>query len=411
MRKNAVISLVVVLALSFVGTAFAGPDWEFSARHLALADTGNAVFNFPGLSPSLENIACLVGNPDYNILMEGRASGHLAYASRDKIDFEYRGLEAMAGLKTTYPTLQTDDEEEFAERLSIAFIPGVRVRYDYTRKNYTEDDDQTLGAPSIKADDEVEDSAWQPTLFQRFGMAYGINEYVAVGVGFTLMPLNIKRFAQAGVVAEDWERPKNSPFYGSDGDLQDEYTIIGPVLFSPEIGVLTRPVEFIQLGLAFEMGDMKSRKSDVEHNYTTGKKDTTTEYFVARSPSLGLGFAIDIPDIDYFTVAFDYDQEWRRGGASDYGYGADNQKQEFSVSVEKKWEMSSIKGGLGYADEVGTKRYMPYDRFLVSTGTDIWFDEHIMMGLSMRAELGYLEADPGGFAFGGGAGWTLGGTF
>lgn len=394
MKRILILLAAMILLTIIASSAFAGPDWEFSARHLALAGTGNAIFNLKGLSPSLENIACLVGSPQYNILYEGSATTVNMINSEDDVDYYHRIIQGSTGLKTTYPTIQVDDEDSFAERLSIGFIPGMYAKSYYRSMDYTDSDDEEFYTLT------------HVQFFQRLGLAYGINDIVAVGVGFTLVPPTIIRSSLTGqktVIDGRNERTE---------DPQETFTTYTPMLFSPELGVLVRPVEFIQLGLAMEAGDLKSRRSDVTHSFADGDEDITTDAIYARGPSLGFGFAIMIPDVEKFMVGFDLDTEWRRGEASNYGYFADNQKIEWSVSVEKMFEVSSIKGGLGYADEVGTERYNPYDRFFVSFGTDLYFDEHIMMGLAFRGETGYLSAVPkGGLGFGGGFAWTFGGSF
>ncbi len=395
MKKVIVFMLAALIFVLFISSvAFAGNDWEFSSRHFALAGTGNAIFNLKGLSPSLENIACLVGSPQFNILQEGSASAVNMINSHDDVDYYHRLITGSTGLKTTYPTIQKDDEDDFAERLAIGFVPGVFIRSYYRSMDYTENDDEEFYTLT------------HVQFFQRLGIAYGINEIVAVGVGFTLVPPTIIRSSLSG------QKTVVDGFNETTEDPQETFTTYAPLLFSPELGVLVRPVEFIQLGLAMEAGDLKTRRSDVTHTFADGDEDIKTEAIFARSPSLGFGFAIMVPDVEKFMVGFDLDSEWRRGEASDYGFYADNQKIEWSVSVEKMFEMSSIKGGLGYADEVGTKRYLPYDRFFVSFGTDLYFDEHIMMGLAFRGETGYFEAVPkGGLGFGGGFAWTFGGSF
>lgn len=374
-----------VIMIAFAAVAFAGFDFDFSARHKALAGTGNAAFNPRGLSPSLENIACVVGNPNYNILLETDTQTINSFSTVDNVDYYSRDIFATSGLKTTYSTLQRDDEDTFAERLSFTFIPGVHVENNYQQASYADTDEETSENTTLVQ------------AFQRFGVGYGINEIVAVGVGFSLLPLNMYRVAHKG------------DYLGVD--TRDDYTMLAPVMFSPEIGVLVRPIDFIQLGLAYENGDLKSRQADISHTFADGDNDVKTEAIVARSPSLGFGFAIDIPDFDKFYVSFDFDQEWRRGEASNYSYYADNQEQQWTVAVEKVWEMSSVKGGLGYSDEVGTRRYRPNDSFFFTFGTDLLFDEHIMMGLALRGDVGHLEARPSGTSFGGGVSWTLGGTF
>ena len=396
MRHVILIVSAVFLTLLMAATAFAGPDWEFSSRHHALAETGNAVFNLKGLSPTLENIACLIGAPEFNILYEGTLNTVNTITSEDDVDYYYRSISAKTGMKTTYATLQRYDEDDFAERLSFAFIPGVYGNSNYKQLNFNKDMED-LGA---KDGDEIGETQNYIQTFQRFGVAYGINEYVAVGVGFTLIPPTIIYVTHNGELG--FLDPK---------DQQDDYTTFSPLMFSPELGVLVRPVEFIQLGVAYENGDLKSRRSKVTHTKAESDEDITTEAIVARSPSLGIGFGVLIPDIEKFMVCTDIDVEFRRGHATDYGYYADNQKLQWSVSVEKMWETSSIKGGLGYSDEVGTRKFMPYDAFFFTFGSDLYFDEHTKMGLSFRGETGYLEADPSGLAFGGGLAWTLGGSF
>ena len=385
MKRSLIILLAAIMVLGLGTCALAGQDWEFSARHQALAGTGNAVFNLPGLSPSLSNIACLAGAPNYNILFEGRTGTVNLITSEDEDDYYTRFISGIIGLKTTYPTLQRSKSNSFADRLSFAFIPGAYAVNRYNQINFYDEDD------------EIAYNETRVQSFQRFGAAYGINDYVAVGLGFTLMPITLVTVSHEG------------DFLGQD--TKDDWTMFAPLMFSPEIGVLTRPVDYIQLGLYFESGDLKSRKSDITHEYVDGDQDVTTQVVVARSPHLGFGFAILIPDLEKFMVGFDLDAEWRRGEASEYGYFADNQRLEWSVSVEKMWEMSSIKGGLGYADEAGSRRYMPYDAFFMSFGTDMYFDEHVMMGLAFRGETGYMMSNPGGAAFGGGLSWTFGGSF
>jgi len=386
MNRLRIILLATILMLVLAASAFAGMEWEFSARHQALAGTGNAIFNMRGLSPSLENIACLVGSPNYNILFEGSTRTTNMVSSEDDIDYYYRAISGMMGLKTTYPTLQRDDDEEFGGRLAIGFVPGLYSQNYYRQETYADNKD------------ELKSNMTHVQFFQRLGIAYGINEYVALGVGFALVPPTIISVTHDGEI--------------NGVDQQDDYTTYAPLLFSPEIGILTRPVEFVQLGLAFEVGDLKNRESEVTHTYADSEEDVTTDAIYGRSPSLGFGFAILIPDIEKFMVGFDFDVDWRRGLATDYGYFADNQKLEWSIGIEKMWEVSSIKGGLGYADEAGTTKYMPYDRFFVTFGSDLFFDEHIMMGIAFRGETGHLEEDPkGGLAFGGGFSWTFGGSF
>lgn len=400
--------LTCIFILAAGSAAFAGMDWEFSARHQALANTGNAIFNIKGLSPSLENIACLVGSPQYNILYEGSASSANMITNDDDFDYYNRSISGMTGLKTTYPTINRDDEDDFDERLSIAFIPGLMTTNFYGKRDFTGNSDHD----DYEANDEETHSETYITLFQRIGLAYSPHEMVGIGIGFTLMPTTIIRVTNSGQIDGD--------------DIQNDYTTYAPFMFSPELGILVRPVEFIQLGLSFEAGDLKSRRSDVTHTYPdlgsnpdpededkpSGKVDETTDAIYARSPNLGFGFACMIPDMDYFMVGFDFDIDFRRGKATPYGHFADNQKAEWSVSLEKMFEMSSIKGGFGYADEVGTDRYHPYDRFFSTFGTDLYFDEHIMMGVAFKAELGYMASDPeGGLAFGGGFGWSFGGSF
>ena len=386
MRRTRIILAAVVVFTLLASTALAGQDWEFSSRHQALADTGNAVFNLRGLSPTLENIACLVGSPNFNILFEGNTNTVNTITSDNDDDYYMRYISGSMGLKTTYPTLQRDDDFDFAERLAFAFVPGMYAQNLLNQISYTDEDTETT------------ENITRIQTFQRFGVAYGINEYVAIGVGFTLVPPTIITVSHEG----DDQRGL---------DTKDNYTMWAPLMFSPELGVLVRPVEFIQLGLAYENGDLKSRRSEISHEYADGDRDVTTEAIAARSPNLGFGFGILVPDIENFMVGFDFDVQWRRGEASDYGYYADNQAIEWSVSVEKMWEIASIKGGLGYVDEVGTRRYNPYDAFFMAFGTDLYFDEHVMMGLSFRAETGYMLSDPGGPAFGGGLAWTFGGTF
>jgi hypothetical protein len=403
------VGMVLVLAV----TAWAGPDWEYSARHHALAETGNAVFNVKGMSSTLENIACLVGSPEYTILFEGIGNNYNGITSQDDADYNYRNITGKLGLKTTYVPMGRKDTGDFAGRLAISFQPGLYAENYYLKKTYTEAQDDL-----VAKDDEYGEAMTLLQSFYRLGGAYGINKYVAVGLGFTLIPVNLV------TIQHDGEILGNDP--------QDDWTILSTLMFSPELGVLVRPVPYIQLGVSSEMGDLKSRKAEVSHKTSYGDFDVENAVITARSPSLGLGFAIDIPNIEKFFVATDVDIEFRRGSTVDTnealapveGGGdlevvrqkntianADNQLFQWSSSIEKAWKVASIKGGIGYADEVGTKHFQPYDRFFMTFGSDLYFDEHVMMGFSLRSELGYLEADPSTLAFGGGFAWTFGGSF
>jgi hypothetical protein len=394
------------LVFAMSSSALAGPDWEFSARHNALAETGNAIFNLNGLSPSLENLACLVGTSRYNILQEGTTNTVNMFSSKDDIDYYTRQINARTGLKTIYPAMRGYDDYDYSDRLVIAFVPGISVsnlsqKVTYNGQEYA--DDQFYGNS-----DEETTTTTRAQFFQRFGIAYGINEYVALGFGFTLIPPTIISVSKFGEVT----KPDPETGDTSVTDPKDNYTTYSPFMFSPEIGIIARPIEILQLGLTFEAGDLKSRSADVTHKTATGDTDEKTQSTSVRSPNLGFGWAVMIPDIEKFMVAFDFDMQWRRGDASEYGFYAENQEAQFTVSIEKAFEMSSIKGGFGYTDAVGTDRYMPYDRFFFAFGTDLYFDEHIMMGLSFRGETGYLSTIPqGGPAFGGGLAWSFGGSF
>ena len=279
-------------------------------------------------------------------------------------------------------------------------MPGLHATYNYFKNSYSSDEWEK-SISDIRAQ-----------FFLRLGAAYGINKYFALGLGLNFIMPTLMYHNQSGEVPT-WNTVTISDDEDTTNfDTKDNYFTYTPFMFSPEIGFLIRPVEFLQIGITYENGDLQARRPEVTHTKAEEDVNRRTDAIAARSPSLGLGLAAMIPDIHMLMVATDLDVEWRRGSSTKYGYYADNQKIQWGFGVEKTWEMASIKGGLGYADEAGSQRYLPYDRFFLSFGTDIFLDDHVMMGIAFNGDVGSRKSLPkSGFAFGGGASYTFGGTF
>lgn len=405
MKRLRFFLVAVVVTLIFNAPAFAGPEWEFSSRFRALAETGNAAFNPRGLSPMLENIACLAAAPQYNVLLEGNGSVSYSYSNdtdefENDIDYHKLFASSSSGLKVTLPFLQTSDEDDFTERLGIHLMPGLHATYNYFKDTYSSDEWERNASDT------------RAQFFLRIGAAYGINKYLAMGLGLNFIMPTLIYHNQSGEVPI-WDITTISDDEDTTNyDTKDNYFTYSPFMFSPEIGFLIRPIEFLQIGITYENGDLQARRPVVTHTKAEKDENYRTDAISARSPSFGLGLAAMIPDIHMLMVSTDLDVEWRRGNSTDYGYYADNQKIQWSFGVEKMWEIASIKGGLGYADEAGSKRYLPYDRFFLSFGTDIFLDEHVMMGIAFNGDIGYRKSQPkSGLAFGGGGAYTFGGTF
>lgn len=419
-------TLLLALVATLVATGAYAGDFEYSPRHLALADTGNAIFNPAILPPVLENIA---GACDSNQFYIGGSTRQLVLAgvgSDSDADYNFLEIDSGSYIQGVFPVGE-DKDDDWTDRAGLVFQPGLQAQYLRVKTNR---EDSNL---------ELADSllAVSPTI--RFGAAYGFHEIFAMGIGFTMIPSTIFNSALTGT--------QDTPDGTTNKDIEDKFTMAGSFMILPEVGFLFRTPERMQFGLTYEMGYAAKAKREIEHSQVPGDIDYETEVAYIKPHNIGLGWAYEIPQEDNFYVSVDFDvyfrqkfegDTWVMRGRESYTqndededgnaieeetvdpnedqlgeefYASTNGRYVFSSAVEKAWETVGIRGGLGYSAETGLDRDRPASTFFMTVGPTLYFDETIFMSAGGRLDLGFARAETTYAAVGGGASLSLGGTF
>jgi hypothetical protein len=434
--KTRFLFVALLLAAVMASTVWAS-DFEYSPRFMALADTGNAIFNPTYFAPVFENIAAACESNKFYVGGESRVIALYGIGSDSKRDYNFLNTSGGGYVKSAFP-LGEDNEEDWTGRAGLIFQPGVQATF--LRKRITETDSNL----------ELTDSrlAASPTI--RFGAAYGFHQIFAAGLGFTMYPTTI--------FYNNFKGTQDLPDGSSNEKFEDTWTITGPFMITPEVGFLFRTEDGMQFGLTYEMGYHQHNKQSIKHKTADGDLHYDTEAAVVKPNNLGLGWAYKVPDVDNFFVAVDFDVYFADSykgktydvrdpdrdyfvrsnvkskedpdagqGALDpngyedtFGnvhtigdryYASSPARYIFSASVEKNWEIVGLRGGMGYSAESGLDADRPTSTFYSTVGPTLFFDETIFMNAAGRLDLGFTRAETSYFVFGGGLAISLGGTF
>jgi len=327
MRKSQVLVIVAFIVL----TAAASFAYEMTPRHMGLGGSSLAIYNFPGMEPVFENLATMCTAQDYSITLNVNHVYNMKLGSSSEDGFNHtyrrRDHDMQMGLRVFVPLVNR--EEEMERRLGLLFEPRYGYGYIY-ELDRTNDDVNGFRQPK-------RERIYKPLSYGgRFGIAYGIADEFAFGLGLSTFGARDRVMLERTVFedADDYNK------------TNDEYWYMRPQLWVFEAGILIRPTEYLQIGLNYVNGDERETDPEVDiERELNGEEDDVTEritiyHWRPRRIGLGVAWAPDL--VEHFQLLWDleYVQKVEFDEYETYN------SIDLSFGVEKRWEFFTLRGGV-----------------------------------------------------------------